>query len=240
MTFKTPNLIQQATYRDKNPPPQDWSAYVTDPLILLQLYDMIQATPTDVSSIRSFLASESLPSLPPPPKRPPCNDPVLFQSLDKVVTKRRWLPTMRSSKAIHSPVIISSRWHLSKLGSRVPTPTRPPKRGYVQGSLYPEQLRKYFSTQQASAGSHPASATDVGLDIYTDGSGTQARCSSITPAGWGFAAVEAGQVSAEAYGPVITSTDSAIFFGATVGSNNTGELQAWMESASYLLSCPHL
>ena len=38
MTFKTPNLTQQVTYRDKNPP-QDWSAYVTDPLILLQLYD---------------------------------------------------------------------------------------------------------------------------------------------------------------------------------------------------------
>ena len=53
--------------------------------------------------------------------------------------------------------------------------------------------------------------------------------------------VEEGQIlAAEAYGPVITTTDSAMYFGATVGSNNTGELQAWTESASYFLSYPHL
>ena len=85
------------------------------------------------SKIRSFLAGDSLPSLPPPPKKSPCNDPVLFQSLDKVITQKKWLPTIRSSKAIH-PNGFSSDHFLTvavikvKLGARVPTPTRPPKR----------------------------------------------------------------------------------------------------------------
>ena len=42
----------------------------------------------------------------------------------------------------------------------------------------------------------------------------------------------------QAYGPVITDAHSAFYFGAAVGSNNTAELQAWMEACSYLLESP--
>ena len=40
--------------------------------------------------------------------------------------------------------------------------------------------------------------------------------------------------------PVTTQPFTAHFMGATVGSNNTGELTAWMESALYLLGNPDL
>ena len=42
----------------------------------------------------------------------------------------------------------------------------------------------------------------------------------------------------EACGPVTTQPSTAHFLGATVGSNNTGELTAWMEAALYLLGNP--
>ena len=48
--------------------------------------------------------------------------------------------------------------------------------------------------------------------------------------------VEQGAVISEASGPVTTNAASQFFMGASVGSNNTGELSALMEAALYLLS----
>ena len=55
MSFKTPNLKQQVTFRDKTPPPKDWSGFVTDPLPLLQVYDVIKSkiTPEDPLALKT-------------------------------------------------------------------------------------------------------------------------------------------------------------------------------------------
>ena len=47
-----------------------------------------------------------------------------------------------------------------------------------------------------------------------------------------------GEPIQEAYGPVITDNTSPFYCGASVGSNNTAELQAWMEVALFLLATP--
>ena len=68
--------------------------------------------------------------------------------------------------------------------------------------------------------------------IYTDGSGTGGRCTKHTPAGWGWCYKEAYQWK-EAYGPVTTGTSRITYRGATVGSNNTGEVTAMIEALLY-------
>ena len=103
MTFKTPNLV---TYRDKSHPPQDWSTLLQTPsfcfIILLQMYDKTQSTHIDDSShlriaskIRSFIASETLPSLPPPPKKTPCNGSPQYVQLELYI--------LQASQATISP-----------------------------------------------------------------------------------------------------------------------------------------
>ena len=65
--------------------------------------------------------------------------------------------------------------------------------------------------------------------FYTDGSGKEGRCSKHTPAGWGWCYKE-GPHWEEAYGPVTTDTSHITYRGATVGSNNTGEVTAIIEA----------
>ena len=73
-------------------------------------------------------------------------------------------------------------------------------------------------------------------DIYTDGSGSSGRCRENTPAGWGFVVVCDNQKIHTSRGPVQTDPRSVYYLGARVGSNNTGELSAWLEAALYLLT----
>ena len=61
--------------------------------------------------------------------------------------------------------------------------------------------------------------------FYTDGSGSKGSCSASTPAGWGWCMLSASEWI-DARGPVITRADHTAYLGATVGSNNTGELPA--------------
>ena len=81
----------------------------------------------------------------------------------------------------------------------------------------------------------PTPQRDTVVRMYTDGSGSRGKCSSTTPAGWGFVRLENEEVSHTARGPVSTDHTAAHYLGATVGSNNTGELTAWMEAALYEL-----
>ena len=73
----------------------------------------------------------------------------------------------------------------------------------------------------------------LSVQVYTDGSGSRGKCTASTPAGWGFVRITEGEVSRTARGPVTTDHTAAHYLGATVGSNNTGELTAWMEAALY-------
>ena len=94
----------------------------------------------------------------------------------------------------------------------------------------------------------PASLSDVhypslDIEIYTDGSclGNNNVSVNKCPAGWGFLAVPLTDASSgpirvltEMYGPVVLDKDSPFYLGATVGSNNTGELTAMVEAFHWL------
>ena len=245
MSFKTPNLKQQVTFRDKTPPPKDWSGFVTDPLPLLQVYDVIQAkiTPEDLSlqvadTVRKYLTSDPLPDQLP---LPPTNDPLRFQSLDRIVTRGKWLPSVHQVKAVHDTGFPSDHYLLVskivvKLGSKIPRPLAEPRRSYDQPAQYNLAFRKFYANSAVT----PPSATPLTeeLEVYTDGSGTKGKCSAQTPAGWGYTVLADNEEIEYSYGPVIVDPLSPYHFGAEVGSNNTGELQAWMEAASYLVAHP--
>ena len=76
--------------------------------------------------------------------------------------------------------------------------------------------------------------------IYTDGSGSQGRCSADTPAGWGFVVVDkqTGEREHSANGPVETDSRAIHYIGANVGSNNTAELSAIVEALLFQLASP--
>ena len=244
ITFKTPDLTKHVTYRDKTPPPQDWGAFILDPLGWIQTYDLIQhASQSDsraiqiAHNIRQFLTATPIQQ---PPPALPSADPIRFQNLDKCVTRRKWLPTVHSVKAVHSTGFPSDHYLLKveiqvKLGSKIPTPPKPPHRTYTKNSDYAKELRKFHAKSATPQGSTP---DDTSLDVYTDGSGTAGKCSKSTPAGWGYVVLQEGDPIHEAYGPVITDDTSPFYCGASVGSNNTAELQAWMEVALFLLATP--
>ena len=244
ITFKTPDLTKHVTYRDKTPPPQDWGAFILDPLGWIQTYDLIQhASQSDsraiqiAHNIRQFLTATPIQQ---PPPALPSADPIRFQNLDKCVTRRKWLPTVHSVKAVHSTGFPSDHYLLKveiqvKLGSKIPTPPKPPHRTYTKNSDYAKEFRKFHAKSATPQGSTPDGTS---LDVYTDGSGTAGKCSKSTPAGWGYVVLQERDPIHEAYGPVITDDTSPFYCGASVGSNNTAELQAWMEVALFLLATP--
>jgi len=72
--------------------------------------------------------------------------------------------------------------------------------------------------------------------MYTDGSCFEnTNCNKDTPAGWGVYVVG----GPELYGPVITDENRVQYIGAEIGSNNTGELTAIMESLLWLKEHEH-
>ena len=54
ITFKTPDLTKHVTYRDKTPPPQDWGAFILDPLGWIQTYDLIQHASQRIHELFKF------------------------------------------------------------------------------------------------------------------------------------------------------------------------------------------
>ena len=45
LTFKQPQLLRHVTYRDKNPPPPNWSPFVLDPIGWTQFWDKNSRSP---------------------------------------------------------------------------------------------------------------------------------------------------------------------------------------------------
>ena len=247
-SYKQPNLLHQITYRDKCAPPKSWDQFVSDPLALLQVLDKFQATPLTeddalmvVSEIRSFLGVDTLPYL---GSIAPSIDPYRFQCLDKLACAKKWLPTIRTIKAHHSFGFPSDHYLVKvqikvKLGAKPVAPARPPRYEYTANFYTASQFnaevrRSYGSKPTAVEHTH----TDEVMEVYTDGSGSRGKCSSDTPAGWGFVATCDEEAVHEARGPVQTDSRSAFYLGAQVGSNNTGELSAIMEAMLYVLSRP--
>ena len=84
------------------------------------------------------------------------------------------------------------------------------------------------------------------LALFTDGAckGNAHAATRVQPAGWGVAVVEGipagstrgGSVLSELYGPVVLEARSPSFLGATVGSNNTGELSGICMALGWLSS----
>ena len=71
--------------------------------------------------------------------------------------------------------------------------------------------------------------TELISECYTDGSGSRGNCTSHTPAGWGWTRkTDEGWQAAR--GPVVTDSLHRDYRGATVGSNNTGEVTAILEA----------
>ena len=83
--------------------------------------------------------------------------------------------------------------------------------------------------------STPVRAEDT-LTIYTDGSGTSGKCTTTTPAGWGWTSTSNFIDYQDSFGPVVVDPQLPGYLGAGAGSNNAAELSAWMEAALFLLA----
>ena len=246
LTFKQPTLMKHITYRDKNPPPKSWASFVLDPIGWTQLWDQLHALPqpedlnlVTASTIRNFLTND----WPTDPPIPPTVDPWRFQSIDKVVTRAKWLPSVRQICSRLNTGFPSDHYLLEmvvqvKLKSLPPKAPTKPK--FDHSSVSRESKQSFNQSFRAAYGHQTTPpltrSADYAWEIWTDGSGSRGKCSASTPAGWGYVVVEEGEAISQASGPVTTSTSSQFYLGATVGSNNTGELTAWMEAALYLLS----
>ena len=247
MTYKQPDLRKQITYKDKFAPPKSWDQFIQDPLGWLQLWDKFQALYmleddklTVVSDIRSYLGAETLPNLQP---ATPEVDPYRYQSLDRLITLKKWLPTVHYVGSKLTTGFPSDHFLLVakikiKLGAKIQKVLKAPRLEYTASqrnltrfnSIFKQQLSA-DQTQEAPCSS--ATSREEIVQVYTDGSGSRGKCTASTPAGWGFVRITEGEVSHTARGPVTTDHTAAHYLGATVGSNNTGELTAWMEAALY-------
>ena len=87
--------------------PQTWEQFVLDPLIMLQFWDKIQSLPTTPETaphvaftIRNFI---SMDYTAPQHLATPQVDPLRFQNLDKLATRKKWLPTiLRIESKLHT------------------------------------------------------------------------------------------------------------------------------------------
>ena len=242
ITYKTPDLLQHVTYRDKSPPPADWGLFALDSVKVLQFWDKVaglrireEDTLLIGQSIRSFLTEEPL--MQTTPLRPRV-DPYRFQSLDKLVIRRKWLPTVRHCRAHRNTGFPSNHYLLTaslqvKLGARPPTNPRPPKLEYKVD----QNTRQQFCQTFRSAYVRPRNQTPAPTreySVHTDGSGSKGRATTSTPAGWGVY-IQQGHPEIVGYGRVNTDYSSPYFWGAQVGSNSAGELSALIEAMLYLL-----
>ena len=135
-----------------------------------------------------------------------------------------------------------------KLGAQINFLPRKPKLEYTADAaaarVFNQAFQQNSTAERDSTHGYTAlkstglSIEERAVQVYTDGSGSKGKCASATQAGWGYVVVVSDVVTNEAYGPVTTQPCTAHFLGAKGGSNNTGELTAWMESALYLLGNP--
>ena len=242
-SYKTPNPVHQITYRDKAAPPNDWSQFILDPLIMQQLYHSIQQRDAEqalevAARIRSYLPLDA--PLPPPQKQPH-PDPTRFQCLDHTFTRKQWLSSVNSCRSKLHTGFPSDHYLLVtevqvKLAQRCQYSAPRPKLDLTQPS--DAQKHEFNEALRAVLGATPQTTPQnphpVSITFYTDGSGTKGRCSKHTPAGWGWCSPQ-GDSWLEACGPVITSSDHTAFVGANVGSNNTAEVSAIIEALMFAI-----
>ena len=240
-SFRTPNMLQQITYRDKAAPPKDWSQFLLDPLILQQVYDKLhysigEASIEVAANVRSFL---ECPEMLPPPQITPQVDPVRFQRLDHTFTRKQWLNSVRSCKSKLHMGFPSDHYLLVtevqvKLVARQSKAPRPIPLNLKQPSSqdkeqYNSILRELIEEGPILPVTTTPSRPDFTVEYYTDGSGSRGKCTQHTPAGWGWTCkTEEGWQ--DAHGPVVTDPLHRDYHGATVGSNNTGEVTAIVEA----------
>ena len=195
MTFKTPNLTKQITYREI-PPKKSWLQFAADPAPLLQLWDIVSAFPVDQQDalgigqlIRSFITPETLIDTVP---TKPCNDPSLFQSLDKIICRKQWLPTVQQCFASHNTGFPSDHYLLVafiqvKLGSKPQKPPAPIKYDYSSSRSVATSFNQLFRAKYAGGFEQtPLTTPRQHITFYTDGSGSSGRATRSSLAGWGF------------------------------------------------------
>ena len=218
---------------------------------MLQVWDKIhvQSLPTTLEAslhvaftIRNYLGMDYTA---PQHLATPHIDPLRFQNLDKLVTRKKWLPTvLRLESKLHTG-FPSDHYLLQtdirvKLGAKKYPPSKAPKFDYTASPGTKQHFNSVFRQHMGLQTPAPVSDASRNIKVYTDGSGSAGRCTSSTPAGWGFVVVEDDSPIHQARGPVVTDPRCLYYLGATVGSNNTGELTAWLESALFLLQAtPH-
>ena len=166
-------------------------------------------------------------------------DPYRFQSLDRIVVRRKWLPTVHQCRAHHNTGFPSDHYLLTsslqvKLGARPPTNPHPPKLEHKVDEHTRQQFCQTFRSAYARPRDKPPATTHE-YSVYTDGSGSKGRATTSTPAGWGLF-IQQGHSEIVGQGRVNTDYSSPYFLGAQVGSNNTGELTALMEAMLYFLN----
>ena len=252
-TFRTPQLARQITYRDKCAPPANWSQYMLDPLIMQQFYSLLAGRFSNTlalslaARIRAFVTNE--PALPPLPSSP-SPDPIRFQCLDKLLVARKWQSAVLSCRSLltagfpsdHYPLVAEVRVKLGRRMQRVPARTRfdypfSPTR-VAEKSAYNAAVRHIAQPIIRSEASSSSLSPAVHYEAYTDGSGTAGHATPSTKAGWGwlFFPTDISVPAHEAYGPVVTSSDHPAYVGASVGSNNAGELTALIELLMWLIA----
>ena len=243
-SYKTPNPVHHITFRDKTAPPKDWSQYVLDPLIMQQVYsELHRVMPSQslevAARVRSFLPlAQPLP----PPRVDPSPDPVRFQRLDHTFTRRQWLSSVNSCRSKLHTGYPSDHYLLVtevqvKLARRDPPPPKPPEFDFSRVNIdqrlaYNAQIRGSPQSSRKDGSSDPDHTAR--MSFYTDGSGTGGRCTKTTPAGWGWCTKQHGEWIT-ARGRVETDHTARFYYGAQVGSNNTGELTAIIEALLYAL-----
>ena len=242
-SYRTPNPTHHITYRDKTAPPADWSQFVLDPLVLQQFYGKLESIigPDAIAAssyIRAFLLEDPLL---PPHKADPTPDPVRFQRLDHTFTRQQWMSSINSCRSkLHTGFPSDHFLLVTEVQVKLAKRTHPrivPPRLNCRAATAKEKIAFNCSFKTIMGWTEaPVQQTDhtARITFFTDGSGTRGKCSAHTPAGWGWCAKQ-GEDWLKAFGPVVTSPANSGYLGATVGSNNTGELSAIIEALLFAL-----
>ena len=234
------NPIDHITYKDKAAPPSDWSQFVLDPIPLQQIYSVMHHKLSSfalegAALVRSYL---DLPELLQPPKSIPHIDPTRFQRQDHFFTRKQWLNSVHKCRSKLYTGFPSDHFLLVvRLAARSPKPPQRPRLDISK--VLPEQklqfnqiLQELLEEPMATTLTTTPLTDTPPIHFCNDCSGSTGKCTSSTPAGWGWC-FRQGENWTQACGPVVTQSDHNAYRGAQVGSNNTGEVTAIIEALLY-------